>query len=727
MPRPDPALRLHPRFTHLVEADDTTVLVGDDDAVVLSRPEAAEVLTLIDGRRSAVALAGELAAELSAEVTHFVIRALRDAEILLKVRSPATSTSAEAPRDEPHSSVLTALKAAWQQRGSRRVVRLRSFRPDLDVVLTDDFLEPSLVEAASQEPDGTTLLVRLGAVQTWVGPLLRWSGGPCCSCLQERLRLNLTARALVHRHSPADRVTIRRIHRSLSDEAFSWAALGIKDTLTPAESKRPASILVIDEGGRGERHPVQQLPHCRRCGDASLTVAGARFRLRDRRRVEGSGGGLRIMTPQKTWRRYSALVSPLTGVVRRLRRVAVDGDDLIHVYTASHAHTYGRSTLKAVREDARDHSGGKGRTDLDARVSAMCESLERFSSAHRGNEPVTLARRSRLGKDALAPNELLHFSAAQFRVREAWNRVQHGDFQWIPEPYDDEPIEWVEMAAVDIDEQIFVPASHVFFDFRGEGARYCKGDSNGLAGGNCIEEAILQGFLELVERDAVALWWYNRAQRPAVDLTDFKDSYAAALQRYYRSIGRRLWVLDITTDLGIPCMVALSDLTDGRDIIFGFGAHYDPGIALVRALTELNQMLPTVARTMDERKNQLLPDFADAIHWWEDHAVEGHPYLRPSASGNPRGPTAWPAATSDNLKAMVMLCAERAREIGSGMFVYDLTRRDVGLSVVKVVVPPLRHFWRRLGAGRLYDVPVTLGWIGHPTPEEDMNPVSMFV
>ena len=43
-------------------------------------------------------------------------------------------------------------------------------------------------------------------------------------------------------------------------------------------------------------------------------------------------------------------------------------------------------------------------------------------------------------------------------------------------------------------------------------------DSNGCAAGNTLEEAIVQGFLELVERDAYAIWWYNRLQRAEVDL-----------------------------------------------------------------------------------------------------------------------------------------------------------------------------------------------------------------
>ena len=57
------------------------------------------------------------------------------------------------------------------------------------------------------------------------------------------------------------------------------------------------------------------------------------------------------------------------------------------------------------------------------------------------------------------------------------------------------------------------------------------------------------------------------------------------------------------------------------------------------------------------------------------------------------------------------------------MMVLDQTRPDVGLPVVKVIVPGLRHFWPRFGPGRLYDVPVGLGRLATPTREADLNPV----
>ena len=118
-------------------------------------------------------------------------------------------------------------------------------------------------------------------------------------------------------------------------------------------------------------------------------------------------------------------------------------------------------------------------------------------------------------------------------------------------------------------------------------------DSNGCAAGNTREEAIVQGFLELVERDAYAIWWYNRTRQAEVDLSQFDDSYVRDLKTQLADAGRKLWVLDITSDLGIPTYVAIVHwMQNGQENIeFGSGAHFDPRIALLRSLTELNQFL----------------------------------------------------------------------------------------------------------------------------------------
>src|SRR5262249_28077195 len=142
---------------------------------------------------------------------------------------------------------------------------------------------------------------------------------------------------------------------------------------------------------------------------------------------------------------------------------------------------------------------------------------------------------------------------------------------------------------------------------------------NGNAAGNSLEEAILQGFLELVERDHVALWWYNRIRRPAVDIESFGEPYLLQLMRYLRQQQRRdLWVLDLTADLQIPVFVALSRRTDGQpeQILSGFGAHFDARIALLRAVTELNQMLTWVMT--DSVGNRMLSEAIEdpeALAW----------------------------------------------------------------------------------------------------------------
>ena len=138
-----------------------------------------------------------------------------------------------------------------------------------------------------------------------------------------------------------------------------------------------------------------------------------------------------------------------------------------------------------------------------------------------------------------------------------------------------------------------MPTTLLYFFYRGPGSYRVHADSNGCAAGNTLEEAIVQGFLELVERDAYAVWWYNRLQRPELELGAFDDAYIRDLKRELAATGRRVWVLDITNDLAVPSFVALAHWMDGGQefVEFGSGSHFDGRIALLRALTELNQFL----------------------------------------------------------------------------------------------------------------------------------------
>lgn len=145
--------------------------------------------------------------------------------------------------------------------------------------------------------------------------------------------------------------------------------------------------------------------------------------------------------------------------------------------------------------------------------------------------------------------------------------------------------------------QRLLPTATLYFDTSSGGTRDgLWADSNGNAAGSSPEDALVQGFLELVERDAVALWWYNRLRLPGVDLDAFDEPWLSGLRDALGRAGRQVWALDLTSDLGIPVMAAVSrgagDTDTAAPVLYGFGAHPDPRLALRRALTEMVQMLP---------------------------------------------------------------------------------------------------------------------------------------
>jgi oxazoline/thiazoline synthase len=73
-------------------------------------------------------------------------------------------------------------------------------------------------------------------------------------------------------------------------------------------------------------------------------------------------------------------------------------------------------------------------------------------------------------------------------------------------------------------------------------------------------------------------------------------------------------------------------------------------------------------------------------------------------------------------RQQVTRCVRTAKRKGLDFLVLDQTRPDIGVPVVRVIVPGLRHFYRRFAPGRLYDVPVKLGLRDRPLAEDELNP-----
>ena len=263
-------------------------------------------------------------------------------------------------------------------------------------------------------------------------------------------------------------------------------------------------------------------------------------------------------------------------------------------YYAAHNFSAPAETVNELGPGLSGGSFGKGSTAEQGEASALMEAIERYSGIFQGDEIRVTRRFTDFAPgDAILPNEVLLFSDMQYRRVRRRRPITAGRRQ--PDPFDrSAEIEWSPVWSLRDERFKYLPTSLLYFFYRGGSATgHIHADSNGCAAGNTVEEAIVQGFLELVERDSYAIWWYNRLQRAEVDLGQFDNSYIRDLRIQLAETGRRLWVLDITSDLGIPSFVAISHSTEnGQDIIeFGSGSHFDARIAVLRALTELNQFL----------------------------------------------------------------------------------------------------------------------------------------
>ena len=191
-------------------------------------------------------------------------------------------------------------------------------------------------------------------------------------------------------------------------------------------------------------------------------------------------------------------------------------------------------------------------------------------------------------------------------------------------------------------------------------------------------------------------------------------------------MGREVWALDLTSDLGITTVVALSRDREGdaERILMGLGCHLDPRIAVQRALAEMNQMLGIADAPFDGADGGL--DDWETLEWLKTATVANQPHLQPDAAAALRRVTDLTDHHSGDLLEDIEFCCRCVEKQGMQVLVLDQTRELVGLPVVKVVVPGLRHFWARYGPGRLYDVPVQMGQLPHPLQEDELNPIPIF-
>lgn len=614
--------------------------------------------------------------------------------------------------DEPQ---VRALRLALESTGAEVV--LDSADPaDLTVAVLDDLLNVS-----EQVNQLNWLPVRMRGDEVLVGPMLG-PGYGCVNCFVARHERRRAVDLMSARLAGLDRPPVSP---NLHPAAPALAAGMITSVV---ESRRIGETSAVEDDCRSinpvslesHRHALVPVPGCVTCdpeGNSTVELG----RDLDRQMISSNdGGGLRTVEPERTWQLYEHLVSDVLGIVPE---VCVAGDPSLRVHRAGLNPAWSdRQDLDGLRASLRQSAMGKGLTIASSRAGALAEALERQSMIWQGDESVRVARMDDLER-AIHPQDIQLYSAAQIAAAELEGSPTHR-FHYVPQTFKvDQEHAWSQVRGIADDRRAWIPTSIAYLGSPQTGHGSLRGCSNGVAAGNSVDEALLQGLLELVERDSVALWWYSRSHRPGIDLDATDDPRVRAALAPLRARGREVWVLDITSDLDIPAMAAFTSSPEGGQVLMGFGAHVDPVIAVVRALTEVCQSESGVSEWEAGRTPEGLLEGVPEIEgeWLAAVTTATDPWLAP------HGLAPLTRASTLNLHDSLDAVLIALSKAGLEAWWMDLTRRDIGLPVVRTVVPGLRHFWNRFAPGRLYDVPVSLGWVRDTYGEDDLNPRWVFL
>jgi ribosomal protein S12 methylthiotransferase accessory factor len=231
--------------------------------------------------------------------------------------------------------------------------------------------------------------------------------------------------------------------------------------------------------------------------------------------------------------------------------------------------------------------------------------------------------------------------------------------------------------------------------------------SVGVAAGPTFEWAASRAVLELIERDAACLWWSGgrRGKAICLDHPGMVEVAQLAANLRQNADDRALWMLDITTDIGIPVVVALSCGADGRQLAYGLASRFSLKDAMRAAILELCQtelaILLAIIKQAEDGEDKLPP--ADRGHLARLFAIDAsacallHPDgVRPPSRA--AGPAAELGAIGDAL--------ERA---GVDVAFVELTRPEFGIPVVRAVAPGLQPMPSELVTERLRRAIVEFG------------------
>jgi len=322
---------------------------------------------------------------------------------------------------------------------------------------------------------------------------------------------------------------------------------------------------------------------------------------------------------------------------------------------------------------------GKGSTEQRARISAIMESFERCLAEKPGlNENIAE------GISAPALVESYAKAIENFNVLDPKTLL-------LPQPYIPQSLlEWVGAYDLINKEEVFVSANAVYhpYDAPGQCQKLFLSNTNGLASGNVIEEAILHGMLEVIERDAISIAQFTRNLGKEILLTK-EDGHLYEIARKFKEAEIELKIWLVPTDTGIPTVIAATDdvkLKDPALLVMGAGSHLKPATAVVRAITEAAQS--RVVQIQGAREDTNREGFIRSVgydrmkrlnyFWFEEGEKVSLSEVQDLSRKSP----------AENID----LILEKLRGLAEKVLVVDLSRKEVAVPVVRVIIPGFELF-----------------------------------
>jgi ribosomal protein S12 methylthiotransferase accessory factor len=379
---------------------------------------------------------------------------------------------------------------------------------------------------------------------------------------------------------------------------------------------------------------------------------------------------MQLKSCKKTYNNETQRAVPLDETLARIEP-KVPAAGITRVADITNLDRIGIPVFSCIRPTAESGAitvyNGKGATVEESRISAIMEGIERYSSE--------------------LHDRRTHF--APYQQMFAHGRVLDPKDLILPKEADlDRSIAWVEGYDITNDEEVLVPAQAVFHPLPPHTGQLFRTSTNGLASGNTLEEAVFHALSEVIERDAWSL--VEASRNTGASVVNIDDPTCCAMQKKFSDAQVNVLVRDITSDIGIPTMAAIADdvmLRDPMLLTIGIGTHTSARIAVMRALTEVAQSRLTQIHgaredtVLAELRKKMGYDRAKRIneYWFRNNGTLDYSKIV--------------SCDSDDFLEDIRFMVEALKNKGlDRVIVVDLTREEIGIPVVRVIVPGLEIF-----------------------------------